>query len=50
MSEKLYRTVKQAGAGSLVLGIIILITGLTVGILSIVNSARLLAVGKNITF
>ncbi len=50
MSEKLYKTVTQTGAGALALGIIVLITGVTVGILSIVNGARLLASGKHITF
>lgn len=50
MDEKLYKTVTQTGAGSLTLGIVILVTGMTVGILSIVNGARLLGSRKNITF
>ncbi len=50
MDEKLYKTVTQTGAGSLSIGIVVLVTGMAVGILSIVNGARLLASRKNITF
>lgn len=42
MSEKLYKTVSSVGAGSIALGIIALVTGVTTGILMIVNGARLL--------
>ena len=42
MNEKLYKTVSGAGAGSLALGIITLVTGIVTGILMIVNGARLL--------
>ncbi|MCI5900407.1 MAG: hypothetical protein SPE99_06965 [Blautia sp.] len=42
MNEKIYNTVSSAGAGSLVIGIIVLATGLATGILMIVNGARLL--------
>ncbi len=42
MSEKLYKTVSHVGAGSIALGIITLVTGVTTGILMIVNGARLL--------
>ncbi len=42
MSEKLYKTVSNIGAGSIALGIITLVTGVTTGILMIVNGARLL--------
>ena len=42
MSEKLYKTVSGVGAGSIALGVIALITGVTTGVLMIVNGARLL--------
>lgn len=42
MSEKLYKIVSGVGAGSIGLGIITLVTGVSTGILMIVNGARLL--------
>ena len=40
--EKIYKTMASSGAGSLALGIVVLVTGLVTGILMIVNGARLL--------
>ena len=42
MHEKIYKTMGSAGVGSLVLGIVILVTGIASGIMMIVNGARLL--------
>lgn len=42
MEEKNYKMVKSVGGGSIALGVIIMLTGLVCGILSIVNGARLL--------
>ena len=42
MNEKIYKTRASSGAGSLALGIVVLVTGLVTGILMIVNGARLL--------
>ena len=42
MNEKIYKTMARRGAGSLALGIVVLVTGLVTGILMIVNGARLL--------
>lgn len=42
MNEKIYRTMAGIGAGNLALGIIVLVTGISTGILMIVNGARLL--------
>ena len=42
MNEKIYTTMASSGAGSLALGIVVLVTGLVTGILMIVNGARLL--------
>lgn len=48
--ERVYKTMRSAGAGSIALGIIVLVTGLVVGILSIVNGARLLRRKNELTF
>ena len=40
MNEKIYKTMASSGAGSLALGIVVLVTGLVTGILMIVNGAR----------
>lgn len=42
MSEKIYKTMGNTGAGTLAIGICILITGIVSGVLLIVNGARLL--------
>ena len=42
LNEKIYKTMASSGAGSLALGIVVLVTGLVTGILMIVNGARLL--------
>ncbi|HJB08820.1 MAG TPA: hypothetical protein H9716_13325 [Candidatus Enterocloster faecavium] len=48
--EKVYKTMKGTGAGCIAIGIIILITGVSVGILSIVNGALLLKRKSDIEF
>ncbi len=40
--EKAYKTMKNAGAGSIAIGVVMIVAGVTAGILSIVNGARLL--------
>lgn len=42
MNEKIFKTMKSTGAGNLAVGIVILVTGISAGILLIVNGARLL--------
>lgn len=42
MNEKLYRTISTAGIWNLVMGIIVLVTGLASGVLLLVSAARLL--------
>ena len=42
MEEKIYKTMESAGAGNIVIGICILVTGIVSGVLLIVNGARLL--------
>ncbi|WP_182440659.1 MULTISPECIES: hypothetical protein [Clostridia] len=48
--EKAYKTMSTAGAGSIVLGIIMIVTGVTAGIITIINGARLLKNKNEITF
>ena len=44
--EKAYRTMKNSGAGSIAVGIIVLVVGITVGVISIINGASLLRHGN----
>ena len=48
--EKVYKTMRNTGAGSIALGVIILVSGLIIGILSIANGALLLKRKNDITF
>lgn len=42
MNEKIYKTMSSAGACSLAVGIVVLVTGIASGIMMIVSGARLL--------
>lgn len=42
MNEKVYKTMERTGAGNLVIGITLLVTGIAAGVLLIVSGARLL--------
>ena len=48
--EKAYRAMKNSGTGNIVLGIVMLVIGITAGVISIVNGANLLRHKKEITF
>lgn len=50
MNEKVYKAMKGAGAWNMVLGIIILATGVACGILAIINGARLIRHKSDIIF
>ena len=50
MLRKAYRVMRNSGAGNIAIGIILLVTGVTVGIISIINGASLLKHKNNITF
>lgn len=50
MSEKIYTTMKSVGVGNLVIGILLIITGIASGVLVIVNGARLLRKKSEILF
>ncbi|MDD6137537.1 MAG: hypothetical protein PUB54_10325 [Lachnospiraceae bacterium] len=48
--EKLYQKMNQVGVSSLVFGIITIVFGIGLGIVMIVNGARLLGGKREITF
>ncbi len=48
--EKVYKTMKSVGLFNLVIGIIIIVTGIGFGVSVIVNGARLIAGKSKITF
>ncbi len=48
MNEKVYKTIGFSGAANLAIGICILVTGVTSGILLILNGAKLLKSRKKI--
>jgi hypothetical protein len=50
MNEKVYKVMERTGAGSLALGIIVLVTGIVTGVLMIVNGAKLLRRKSDLTF
>lgn len=49
-NERLYRAVSRGGAGSLVMGIIVLTVGVATGVMMIINGASLLKQKSQITF
>lgn len=48
--EKVYKTMRNVGAGSIAAGVFILVAGVTVGIISIINGAILLKRKSEIIF
>lgn len=48
MSEKVYKALGGVGAANITVGIIVLVTGITSGVLMIVQGARLLKCKKNV--
>lgn len=50
MKEKLYVAVSHSAVWNLVMGIVILVTGITSGILLLVSAARLMKAKGEITF
>ncbi len=50
MNEKTYKAMRGAGAGSIAVGIIILVTGIVCGVLTIVNGAKLIRHKSDIIF
>lgn len=50
MNEKVFKTMGQTGGGSIAMGILLLAAGIFMGVLMIVNGARLLKRRAEITF
>lgn len=48
--ERAYKTMTSSGGANIALGIIMVVVGLTAGIITIVNGARLLKHRNEITF
>lgn len=48
--EKVYKSMKSVGAGNIALGIIMIISGVTIGIMTIISGAKLLKNKSDITF
>lgn len=48
--ERAYKTMTSAGASNIALGIIMVVVGITAGVITIVNGARLLKHRNEITF
>ena len=42
MNEKIYKTMSGTGVSSLIVGIVVLVTGVTARVMMIINGARLL--------
>jgi uncharacterized ion transporter superfamily protein YfcC len=50
MNEKIYKTMGSTGAGTLALGICVLVCGLACGIMLIINGGRLLNYRERLVF
>lgn len=48
--ERIYKSMKHVGAGNIALGVIIMVVGVTVGIVAIISGAKLLKDKADITF
>ncbi|HJA07063.1 MAG TPA: hypothetical protein H9798_08005 [Candidatus Mediterraneibacter pullicola] len=48
--ERAYLAMKNSGAGSIAIGIVLIVVGVTAGVLSIVSGANLLRHKREITF
>lgn len=49
-NEKTYKLMGRVGGGTLAIGIIVLVTGIVAGVLTIVNGARLLKGKSDLMF
>lgn len=48
--EKVYKTMRLTGAASIAIGIVVIVTGVAAGVLSILSGARLLKNKKDLMF
>lgn len=50
MNEKIYKTMKKVGAWNIAFGVILILLGLTIGVLQIIHGGTLLNDKKELTF
>ncbi len=50
MNEKLFKSIKNSGAGVLATGIVVICVGIAAGVLLIINAAKLLAAKSDTLF
>ncbi len=50
MNEKIYKTMKSVGGWNIVFGVVLIVLGVTVGVMQIIQGGRLLTGKKEITF
>ncbi len=50
MHEKVYKTMNRAGISSIIFGIILILVGVSVGVLSLINGGRLLKRKSDLLF
>lgn len=50
MAEKAYKTMRITGAGNIVLGVVMVVTGVAAGILTIISGVCLLRNKRELTF
>lgn len=50
MNEKLYKSIKHAGGSNIALGVLVIAAGVTLGVLAIVNGAKMLKAKSDIMF
>ncbi len=50
MNEKVYKTMRNVGGWNIALGVVLIVVGVTVGILQIIHGGKLLHDKKEITF
>jgi hypothetical protein len=49
MGEKIYKSMGRIGAGGIVLGILMIVVGVTAGVLTIIGGAKLLNTKNHLT-
>lgn len=50
MGERVYKAMSRFGGGSIAMGVIVMVVGITTGVLMIVGGARMLKEKSNIMF
>lgn len=50
MSEKTYKVMGIAGSGNIIIGVVMIVVGITAGVLSVISGARLLKERKGLIF